>query len=83
MILDFIASFVIKGITSWQTTMLGGLTAGLAVILTNSGVIDPNSVHSLAGQIAQWLSAGISLVLLFWQDRKKDITPTPPPQGDN
>lgn len=82
MILNFIVNQIISRVTSWQSTMLGGLTATLAVILTNSGIIDPTDVHSLAGQIAQWLSAGLSLVLLFWQDRKQDNTPTQPPKGD-
>lgn len=79
---NFIGDQVVARVTSWQTTAAAGLIAYLTNFLTESGVIDPTQVHSLAGQIAQWLLYGISLVLLAWKDRKQDKTPTQPPEKD-
>ena len=84
-LISFIGNQVVKSIMSWETTALSGLTAFLGVLLTQSGIIDPQYVHSLAGQAAQWALGAVSLVLLAWQDRKQpavDTAPTQPPQGD-
>jgi len=81
-IMNLIADQVVKSITSWQTTALGSVTAFLSVLVTNSGLIDPQYIHGLAGQVAQWLLGAVSLALIAWQDRKQDNTPTKPPKGD-
>lgn len=81
-IFTLVANQIFKSVTSWQTTALAGWSAYLVAILTNSGLIDPQYIHGLSGQIAQWSLGAVSLLLLAWQDRKQDNTPTKPPVGD-
>lgn len=84
-LINFITNQISNRVTSWNTTIPAGLIAYITAALANSGVIDPVYVHSLAGQIAQWLLYGLSLVLLAWKERKQppeDNSPTPGPGKD-
>lgn len=77
---------IAQRITSWETTIAGCVLAYVTLILTNSGIFSPDDVHSLAGQTAQWVIAGISLVLIALKDASKypptDNAPTPAPEKD-
>jgi hypothetical protein len=84
-LINFITNQISDRVTSWNTTIPAGLIAYLDVFLTHCGVFDDTQIHSLAFKIAQWLMAGLSLVLLAWKDRKEppeDNTPTPGPGKD-
>lgn len=84
-ILNFITNQISDRVTSWQTTIPAFLLTGVTQLLVNSGLFDPTQVNSMAGQIAQWVIYGLSLVLLAWKNRKTppvDNTPTPPPSGE-
>lgn len=77
---------IVDRVTSWETTIAAGIVAYVTVLLTHSGIFSPDDVHSLAGQTAQWIAAGISLVLLALKDASKssptDNMPTPGPEKD-
>lgn len=87
--MNFILTFIINQVSSrvshWQTTIPAAFLASVTAFVANSGLIDPNDVNSLAGQICQFLIYGLSLILLAWKDRKQppeDNTPVPGPGAD-
>lgn len=80
---DFIENQITARLLSWTTTVPGVLLAFIDGIASH--FIDPNYLHHFDQQVAQWLIAGLSLVLLAWKDRKEppvDYTPTQPPERD-